>query len=89
MTKAEELFALQRGDGCLAKSQDDEPVFILCARDVFAARLVREWADEVEIAAVRTAELTEARQRKIADARRLALAMDTWRAEHGGGKVPD
>lgn len=89
MIKRDEVAALAAGEGCLARSQDDEPVFILCGRDLFAARLVREWADEVETAAVRMAELTAARQMKIAEARRLALAMDNWRAAHGGGKVPD
>lgn len=31
MIKADEVAALARGEGCLGRSQDDEPVFILCA----------------------------------------------------------
>ena len=34
MTKAEELKRAAEGKGCLGKSADDEPVFVLCARDV-------------------------------------------------------
>ena len=78
MTKAEELSALADGRGCLAKSQDEEPIFILCARDTFAAGMVREWADRVESTAARIGELTKDRIAKVADARRLALAMDNW-----------
>lgn len=84
-TKAEELAALADGRGCIGKSADDEPLFILCARDQFAADLVREWADRVEHHAYRTAELTGARKEKIAEARRLALRMDAWPTK----KLPD
>lgn len=93
MIKADELAAMARGEGCLAKSADDEPIFILCARDIFAARAVREWADELERNAARlpldAGGLTAGRQEKIAEARRLALQMDRWRAAHDGGKIPD
>ena len=85
MTKAEEVAALEAGRGCLGKSADDEPVFILVARDKFAARLVREWADWVEHEAAVTAQLTAIRREKIADARRLAMRMDQWSTK----KLPD
>jgi hypothetical protein len=88
MTKQEELRACARGEGCLGKSQDDEPVFILVARDMFAADAVRAWADRVEHKAAVTGALTPERKLKIADARGLADRMDTWRHEHTG-KFPD
>ncbi len=47
MTKALELESLAKGEGCLGKSADDEPVFILVARDMYAAEAVRHWADRV------------------------------------------
>jgi len=43
-TKAEELANANCGVGCLGKAAPDEPVFILRAQDVLAARLVEEWA---------------------------------------------
>lgn len=33
-----------RGEGCLGKAADDEPVFILRAQDSLAADLVERWA---------------------------------------------
>ena len=33
-----------RGEGCLGKAADDEPVFILRAQDSLAADLVEKWA---------------------------------------------
>lgn len=81
MRKDAELEALKNGQGCLGRSQDDEPLFILCGRDVLAAPTVRDWIRRAEHAGVPDA--------KLNDAKRLALAMDTWRESHGGGKVPD
>lgn len=93
MIKAHELAAMALGEGCLAKSADDEPIFILCARDVLAAGQVREWADRLEsVAANRPIDdggLDGKRKAKIAEARALAVAMDQWRYSHGGGKIPD
>jgi len=84
-TKREELALAADGKGCLGRSADDEPVFILCARDKHAASLVREWADRVEREATATAELTLQRKQKIAEARQLARRMDAWQTK----KLPD
>lgn len=81
MTKDEELAAAARGDGCLGRSQPDEPVFILCARDCVAAETVRVWAMKAERLGVNAG--------KLAEARAHANRMDIWREVHGGGKVPD
>lgn len=89
MTKKDVLAAAMDGEGCLGKSQDDEPVFVLCGRDVFAADRVRDWADLVEQYGARTGGLTAARQAKVAEARRIALAMDHWRANTGAARVPE
>ena len=80
-TKAEEVKALAEGRGCLGRSQDDEPVFILCARDKVASHAVRAWAWAANVAG--------APQVKTEEALELANLMDVWRASHGGGKVPD
>lgn len=84
------LFArvLKRAGRCLINSAEDEPVFVLTGRDIFAAARVREWADAVEAYYARTGGTTDAVTGKVKDARRIALAMDAWRAEHGA-KVPD
>lgn len=81
MTKEKELAAAARGEGCLGRSQDDEPLFILCARDVLAVDVVDDWIKRAEHAGVPDA--------KLNDARRLKMAMREWRETHGGGKVPD
>lgn len=66
-----------RGEGCLGKAADDEPVFVLRAQDMFAANLVEQWA-----------ELAEGRRcppEKVAEARELAANMRTWPSR----KYPD
>lgn len=81
MTKRETMEAAERGEGCLGRSQDDEPVFILVARDRLAADIVRQWAFE--------AKSLQVNQDKVAEAYDLADQMDAWREAHGGGKTPD
>lgn len=85
MIKAKELEQAIRGEGCLGKAADDEPVFILRAKDQLASVVVRRWADLAEAAS----HPDSPTRKKAADARQLAKDMDNWRAEHGGGKVPD
>jgi len=79
-TKKEELEKALRGEGCLGKAADDEPVFILRAQDKLAAAIVREWAERLYAAAP-----FGTRNEKIDEARRLADAMDRWRTR----KLPD
>ena len=81
MTKAKEVAALARGEGCIGRSQDDEPVFVLCARDRYAASTVRKWAETIAFMHGHSAKTDEAYA--------LAERMDSWREAHGGGKVPD
>lgn len=81
MTKAETIKELAEGTGCLGRSQEDEPVFILCARDKAAASTVVVWAQE--------ASRLGASEQKIGEALSVAEAMDRWRIAHGGGKLPD
>jgi hypothetical protein len=78
MTKAEEL---SNPGSCFSHSQDDEPLFVLCARDQIASAIVRDWAERAAYRGVNAAKINEALQ--------LAEAMDVWRKAHGGGKLPD
>lgn len=79
-TKAECLADAASGQGCLGRSKDDEPVFVLVARDSTAPHAVREWA------------MTVAQHfgpcEKTVEAFRVAAAMDAWQAAHGS-KRPD
>lgn len=79
-TKKEELEKALRGEGCLGKSADDEPVFVLCARDLLAADLVLEWALRARARGVRS--------EKVSEAMRLASSMVDWGREHGT-RAPD
>jgi len=59
---------------CLSKSQDDEPLFVLCARDPDASNTVRDWAAR--------ASLRGAPDSKVSGARVVAEEMDRWREAH-------
>lgn len=61
---------------------DDEPVFVLRARDPLAPAQLRSWADALEAEG--------GSPEKAAEARALADQMEVYReAEAGGGKLPD
>lgn len=44
MTKREVLEAAARGEGCLGKCADDEPMFVLVGRDIYSTAVIRRWA---------------------------------------------
>jgi hypothetical protein len=77
MEKREEL---RQRTSVWNRTAEDEPVFVLVARDVLAPGLVAEWC--------RVAELAEVAPEKIADARRVEAAMRAWQDVHGA-KRPD
>lgn len=63
---------------CYSNADDDEPMFILLARDPIASTLVRDWAG----ARVRTGRnKTEGENRKIREALQCADAMDEYRKQ--------
>jgi hypothetical protein len=76
-TKREELDAANRGEGCLGKAADDEPVFIIRAQDMLSADQVRYWAHRAEALGCNPA--------KVLEARELANKMDAW----PNTKIPD
>jgi hypothetical protein len=80
MTKREVLEAAARGEGCLGKCHDDEPVFVVCGRDKVGPTTVRIW----EALAKLLGTPTRKRSGAIAD----AVAMEAWQKAHGA-KVPD
>jgi hypothetical protein len=62
-------------NSCLNRAADDEPIFILRAKDPLAAKLVEEWAAK--------AVLEQAHEDpKIQAAYRFAQAMKEWRLKN-------
>ncbi|HEV7717148.1 MAG TPA: hypothetical protein VGO53_16235 [Steroidobacteraceae bacterium] len=72
--------ATKNDSKCLQNAADDEPIFVLRAKDKLAPLMVRSW---VHLAA---AEGTP--NGKIAQALEVATQMEAWGREHGS-KVPD
>lgn len=82
-TKAETLAMAARGEGCLGKAAADEPVFVLRAQDLSAPFIVRQWV-------LMQRALQSRADAKIAEAERVARAMEAWAAKGSGrGKVAD
>lgn len=70
-------------DGCFHAALDDEPMFVLLARDPDAPRVIRNWA------AARTEDIERGRRpasdaSKVVEARRCADQMEKWRAANDG-----
>lgn len=59
-----------RGEGCLAKAKDDEPVFILRGQDCLASELVEIWAIRAQTLGVPW--------NKVREAKELAAEMERW-----------
>lgn len=81
-TKQEAVERMLAGEGALGKARDEEPIFVLRAKDRFAPLLVQTWCDLMrEHASPGAAE-------KIEDAQRCSASMLAYQAAHGA-KVPD
>lgn len=77
-TKLQEL-----RDGCFARAMDDEPMFVLLARDPGAPALVRAWCDQ------RQREINEGKRpgsdiAQVNEARQCAERMEQWRDANDG-----
>lgn len=66
--------------GVLSRVADDEPIFVLRAKDAFAIQIVGEWVKRAYMAGVN--------DMKIAEANDLMNAMARWQATNGR-KTPD
>lgn len=76
MRAAEERKAAAEGRGCLGKAADDEPVFVLRAKDPAAPVVVRTWAELSDVTKTHESE-------KINEARALADHMVEWQKANG------
>jgi len=63
------------------RAETDEPTFTLLARDRRAPGVVKQWAYERE-RDIATGRKPESDREMVAEARRIAKAMETWHAEH-------
>lgn len=77
-TKLQEL-----RDGCFARAMDDEPMFILLARDPGAPTLVRAWCDQRE-QEIEQGKRPAADIEQVREARRCADRMEGWREGNDG-----
>lgn len=75
MTKREEL-----EKGTLAKVAEDEPLFVLRAKDAAAVHAIQCW--------IEAAQDLGAPPKKLAEAEGLIAKMKAWQEEHGT-KTPD
>jgi hypothetical protein len=88
MTKREELQKFCRGEGCLYKVDEDEPVFVLRGQDKFYVPLVRLWIELVEMATQNPPSAATAA--KLMDAVENANYAIDWQNAHPDRvKVPD
>lgn len=77
-TKLQEL-----RNGCFARAMDDEPMFVLLARDASAPQGARDWADRRE-ADIRAGRKPASDMAMVQEARECADRMEAWRTEHDG-----
>lgn len=68
--------ATLRGEGPLAKSADDEPVFLLVGRDSLADEGVDRWAVRASLLVSPTG--SQHLANKVTEARQIAEAMRAW-----------
>jgi hypothetical protein len=78
-TKKHELERAARGEGCLDKAANDEPIFILRGQDKLAPIIVEMWAGLAEATVAGDIDA------KIHEARMLARKMREWPKR----KMPD
>lgn len=70
-------------NGCFARAMEDEPMFVLLARDASAPDLAREWARRREFA-IDNGDKPEEDRVVVAEARACADAMVQWRQDNDG-----
>lgn len=78
MKKRDEI---EQPNSCLNKAAEDEPVFVLRAKDPIAPAAVEEWARQAQ-------QTGRHEPAKIEEARALAASMRAWRTEHVSANRP-
>lgn len=80
-TKKEVLEAALRGEGCLGRARDDEPVFVLVGDDILAVGTILYWMH-------RLAMHSRSSTTKMDAANKVVEEFLKWAGSHGA-KVPD
>lgn len=70
-------------DGCFAAAMDDEPMFVLLARDESAPQGADDWADRRE-AEIQAGRRPASDMSKVQEARQTAANMRAWREANDG-----
>lgn len=86
-TKREVLEGMMRGEGCLGKAADGEPIFVLRANDLTASITIHKWANYVEQAADNVSD-PKKKAKMIAKAKQAHSIADQF-AEWSTKKLPD
>lgn len=73
--------SLKYRNPCLLKAGDDEPIFVLRAKDSLAPEIVREWVKLAKLCGKTPPE-------KLAEAEELAVKMEKW-GEQNESRLPD
>jgi hypothetical protein len=85
-TKKNALDEAARGEGCLGKARDDEPVFIVVGDDVTMPHVLRDWAMRVKQIALNRGEPVPA---KVDEAYRFANEVAVYQHNRDTVKLPD
>jgi len=68
---------------CYAKLAEDEPYFLLRAKDVIAPAVIRYWIDlRRSLASASGTYINQDYEAKLQEAEACATAMETWRKDH-------
>lgn len=70
-------------NGCFSKAMDDEPMFVLLARDAQAPKRVRDWATQRK-ADISLGKKPVTDQALVDEAFETADLMEEWRADNDG-----
>ena len=81
-TKKTTLEQAVKGEGCLGRCADDEPVFVLCARDPIALPLIKRWVRR------RAFHNNGESDQKIKDAEAVVREFRDWQKKHNVGQQP-
>ncbi len=69
------LQEIENPESCLNRAEDDEPLFVIRAKDKVSASAVRTWAEWAEMTGVHPPD-------QIQEARAIAEDMENWRRVH-------
>lgn len=86
-TKKNAMDEAARGEGCLGRARDDEPVFIIVGDDCTMPHVVRDWARRVGDMYLSQGKSIPG---KVVEASKFASEIEAWQHDNSGTvKIPD